>query len=78
MGESKIIVFKDDEEGYHSWLQENPHGFVLNTNKYNYSMLHRATCDYIKKYAKNRHTFTSNGVFKVCSSDISPLKDWLL
>jgi hypothetical protein len=72
MRENKPIEFKDDEESYQLWLQENPNGFVLNTNKYHFSKLHSADCYTIK----NRQIFTSNGVFKVCSLEKLLLKNW--
>ncbi len=74
--ERDFIVFRGDENGYQLWLQENPHGFVLNTNDYSDDKLHTAECRWIKEYTKKCQSFTENRQFKVCSLSIKGLEKY--
>ena len=70
-------IFKNDDQSYRAWLNANPDGFVLNTERTpaaRYLKLHRAVCSHIKTWADRNPT--STGYFKVCSLELSSLENW--
>lgn len=67
---------EDDEVGYQQWLQQNPYGFVLNTNEYHHHKLHKAKCHTINKKGNYKKSLTGNLQYKVCSSEIPDLEKW--
>jgi hypothetical protein len=78
-GHDSVQQFVDDDEGYLGWLDANPNGSVVNsdrTPKPNYLVLHRATCKFIN--SPNRSNWTTTGFIKTCSLDPSALSQWAL
>lgn len=75
-------VFEDNESGYHTWLAENPDGFVLNTERPptpKYMILHTAQCKTISEASPHVRPdpFTSGDYLKVCASNPDDLKPWM-
>ncbi len=61
-------LFMDDDGGYVAWLQQNPDGFVLNTERRpraKYLRLHRADCHFITGRPSNGESWTTHYI-KVC------------
>lgn len=78
-GTSQPIQFVNDDEGYTSWLQENPLGFVVNSDrspKSSYITLHKAACKHIN--SPTRSNWTTTGYIKTCSTDVPQLEAWAL
>lgn len=72
-----MVVFKDDDDSYRTWLIANPNGFVLNTERLptaRYLKFHCAACPHVK--AGSDRNPTSTGYLKACSVDVGPLEDW--
>ncbi|ELI6420929.1 HNH endonuclease [Aeromonas veronii] len=74
-----IQEFKDQEEEYLAWVEENPDGFVANMDKAGvmkqYPMIHSAGDAAISK--DKRGNFTTNAYFKICSTDLQELRSYL-
>ncbi|MFQ2147396.1 HNH endonuclease [Aeromonas jandaei] len=74
-----IQEFKDQEEEYLAWVEENPDGFVANMDKAGvmkqYPMIHTAGDAAISK--DKRGNFTTNAYFKICSTDLQELRSYL-
>ena len=75
-------IFEDNEIGYLTWLEKNPDGFVLNTDRpprAKYMPLHTAQCHTITKPAENARSepFTTRGYMKICANDPSDLLSWM-
>ncbi len=72
--------FLNDDEGYTSWLQVHPHGYVLNTYPHvtsEYLILHRARCRTINRpLASGREWTRQYG--KSCDDDRAVLEEWAL
>src|SRR5688572_4107706 len=69
--------FVNDDAGYSYWLGENPHGFVVNSQRVpvsSYLVLHRASCKHIN--SPNRTNWTTTGFIKTCSTNVTALSDW--
>jgi len=66
----------DNDAEYHSWLDANPSGLVLNSDNRrtnaNYPMLHRSLCFHIND--KDWPNYTTAEYMKVCSLDRSELE----
>lgn len=46
-----VTPFQDDDSGFFAWLQSNPDGYFINSErnpKPNYLVLHRASCPHFK------------------------------
>ena len=76
-----VAEFTNDDTLYRQWLTDNPHGFVINTNKgisSSYMVLHKATCSMVSKYKSNTPpgAFTKRDYVKVCAGDVDSLKEW--
>lgn len=76
------ISFKNQEQAYQNWLEQNPHGFVLTTLaeiSTNYMSLHRSRCRMISRYMKNMapDAFTGQGYIKVCANSPAQLLTWI-
>ncbi len=72
-----VEQFVDDEDGYLGWLEANPNGLVVNSDrnpKPGYLVLHRTTCKFIN--SPNRSNWTTSGYIKTCSIDIGALSKW--
>lgn len=74
-----VRIFDDQEEGYLAWIEENPSGFVANMDKAKsmkqYPMIHSAGDAAVSK--DKRGNFTTNAYFKICSTDLRELKNYL-
>lgn len=78
-----IEIFDLDDTPYFNWMQNNPEGFVLNTEKEektDFMMFHKANhCHHIGPYdsqqAQNA-SYTSSKRIKVCSNDVYELYEW--
>jgi len=71
------LIFRNDEEGYRKWYQDNPDGFVINTFSrisVKYMVLHQAKCSTISDVSQ---IYTSNGYIKICSRNPTELLDWI-
>ncbi len=70
--------FIDDDNGFATWLETHPDGYVLNTYRNpsaNYLMLHRATCSHLRP-RDSRHLHTTRDYMKSCSVDVADLRRW--
>ena len=79
---TKVQIFDSDDRPYLEWLDQNPGGYVVNTERSmspNCMVLHRATCPYISQYSSTakRGGFTERQYIKVCADDIESLGDWI-
>ncbi len=79
-----FVIFKNDDDGYLKWLQENQSGFVVNTRERiidpDYMVLHNASCKQISKYPnmiQNPGGFTERDYIKICSDSINGLSEWV-
>jgi len=74
-----MIVEPSTDAEYNDWLDANPSGFVLNSDKrrtnHNYPMLHGSRCAHIND--KNWPNYTTEDYLKVCSLNRSELEDWV-
>ncbi len=69
--------FVDDDTLYRTWIDHNPSGFVLNTErvaKAGYLVLHRADCLHITGYLRANPTSTDYG--KTCGTTVADLRRW--
>lgn len=77
------IVFDGDDSRYLQWLQDNPHGYVVNMRRRfdpSYVVLHRAVCYSITRYPlmeKNPGGFTERDYRKLCGASIADLQGYL-
>lgn len=74
---SGVRQFIDDDEAYLRWLDENPTGYVVNSERKptsNYLILHQAGCRHINSPGKSNWTTTS--YIKTCSHDVAALEGW--
>ena len=72
-----VRQFVDDDEAYLRWLDENPTGYVVNSERKptsNYLILHQAGCRHINSPCKSN--WTTKGYIKTCSLDVVALEDW--
>ncbi len=68
--------FVDDEKAYLDWIQNNPNGYVVNTNRKpnkKYLMLHKAVCSSISTSFGN---YTTHEYIKFCSLNLEKLENW--
>jgi len=74
-----------EEQNYFNWMEENPHGFVLNTHPYpstSFVRLHTSNCSHISKWDDNDEfenedrSYTTKLV-KVCSTELEELAQWV-
>jgi hypothetical protein len=74
-----MVIFIDSEEGYRSWVQENPRGFVLNTLRNpapSYLMLHKASCRTISGDPARGEYWTKDYA-KVCTTRREEVESWV-
>jgi 5-methylcytosine-specific restriction protein A len=78
-----IEIFDVDDAPYFHWMQNNPEGFVLNTEKEektDFMMFHKANyCHHIGPYDSKQAqnpSYTSSKRIKVCSNDVHELYQW--
>lgn len=77
LSNSSVQCFIKDDDGYLRWIEDNPTGFVINTNQppnRNYLILHRATCGHI--HSSERGNWTTDKYMKTCSLHIWQLERW--
>jgi hypothetical protein len=68
-----IRIFKHDEPGYQSWLEENPEGFVFNHlggRDPKYNIIHNASCRHLHRPADEG---VRTNVEKICSDNLEEL-----
>lgn len=73
-----LRVFRDDDQGYVTWIAAWPNGFVLNCERKPrsaYVVLHRANCRSISALQPGMETFTKEYI-KVCSTDRHRIRQW--
>lgn len=75
-----IIIFEKDHE-YFAWLEQNNHGFVVDTTSpptSTFLMLHHAACDGVNLSGDDDGAFTYTGEesVKICSSSLTELRMW--
>jgi hypothetical protein len=71
-----IQIFKDDDEGFFEWLDANPDGYVINTNRKptpNYLVLHVPSCPHFKG---GDHLHWTKDYVKICSDSRDQLEEW--
>ncbi len=73
------VIFDYSDTAYLDWLHSHPEGYVLNRlrgSSSQYLVLHRATCDKIKKYTKMAKPggFTERSYIKVCALHVDDLR----
>ena len=71
-----ITVFQDDDEGFFDWLDANPDGYFVNTErnpKPTYLVLHASPCPHIDR--KPSLNWTKDYV-KICSLSRADLEGW--
>lgn len=72
----EITLFRDDDDGFFDWLDQNPEAYFVNTERKpnpNYLVLHQPQCPHFKG-RKGEH-WTKDYV-KVCSPGRKELEDW--
>ena len=79
---SSAEIFDRNDLTYQSWLKANSDGYVLNSRRTidpSYLVLHRASCHFIKRYTSvvKDGAFTERGYIKICSSNLSSLRNWV-
>lgn len=82
----KVKEFKDDDEGFKRWRENNPKGFILNlprtskksTRKFypGAVKLHSAACPTLQEDKNGEKQWTEKGYFKVCAIDAKDLIKW--
>jgi hypothetical protein len=78
MAPHAMQTFKDNDVGYLEWVQQHPHGFVINTTRSpspTYLVLHQARCFHITKKTAG-HRWTTDYI-KVCAEQTNLLEDWV-
>lgn len=71
-----IVMFKDDDAGFHGWLDEHPDGFFVNTERKpreTYLVLHRPQCPHFDRSPTMHWT---RDYIKFCSDDRQQLEAW--
>ena len=72
-----MIIIINDDAHYLRWIEENPDGFVVNTQNPpspNYLVLHRSTCRNSSIPSSTKWTITDS--IEVCSQDVHELRNW--
>lgn len=77
-----VQEFSQGDREYLEWLHSYPHGFVISTDRRmspDYMILHHAWCGSILHYGQtmNPGAFTERKYIKICSTDLSSLRDWV-
>ena len=76
-----MIIILNDDPVYVSWLRRHRSGFVLDTRRRptrRNTMLHRASCEQIRKAKTKRTHWTTGGRVKACSEVRDELREWAL
>ncbi len=75
---NELQQFIDNDAGYWVWLEKNPNGYVLNTNKNpsaNYVKIHNASCWTIRRQGEN---YTHGDFQKICATGRNEIAHWVL
>jgi hypothetical protein len=71
-----ITLFKDNDRGFYSWLQDNPKGYFINSErkpKPTYLILHRPNCSH---FTGNPALHWTKDYVKFCSPNRRELEEW--
>ncbi len=71
-----VVMFKDDDDGFFAWQEENAAGHFINTERKpnpNYLVLHRSGCPHFKGADSLRWT---KDYVKIASVDRAALDEW--
>ncbi len=71
-----IELFKDDDDGFLAWLQDNADSYFINSErnpKPTYLVLHQPSCPHFKD---QRELHWTKDYIKFCSRDRSELEEW--
>jgi hypothetical protein len=74
-----VVIFRDDDASYESWLRSHPEGWVVNARSRpaaSYVQLHRARCGSISQLQHGHTTWTTGGYIKVCAASAHELESW--
>lgn len=74
--ERDVLIFRDDDEGFFAWLDENPDGFFVNAERTpnpKYLVLHRSTCPHFDRSPALHWT---NDYIKIASGSRNELEEW--
>ena len=77
-----VQEFTSEDAPFFKWMDNNPNGYVLNTersNKSSQSCLHKSNCSHINvPIEENKsNSYTSKNNIKVCSTESNELLDWI-
>jgi hypothetical protein len=75
---SGIRCFRDDDRGFHTWLEDNPDGYFINTErdpKPGYLVLHRTECSH---FTRNPALHWTKDYIKFCSGNRRMLEGWAI
>jgi hypothetical protein len=71
-----VMIFRDDDVGFHTWLDEHPSGLFINAErnpKPNYLVLHMSSCPHFDRSSSVRWT---KDYIKICSDKRQELEGW--
>ncbi len=71
-----VTLFRDDDTGFFTWLDDNPDGYFINTERSprpSYLVLHRSKCSHFDRGPNARWT---KKYVKLCSCDRGHLEEW--
>jgi hypothetical protein len=71
-----VVIFRDDDKGFFAWLDEQPSGFFINTERKlnpHYLVLHMSNCHHFDRDPSLEWT---KGYVKVCSERRDQLEGW--
>jgi hypothetical protein len=71
-----VVIFRDDDDGFHSWLDDHSDGFFINTERKpnpNYLVMHRPGCRHFDRSSSLKWT---KDYVKACSDDRDQLEGW--
>ncbi|HYX06132.1 MAG TPA: HNH endonuclease [Bacteroidales bacterium] len=76
-----LVVFSEKDDPYLKWMDDNPSGYVINTNRNRnttYVTLHRSGCFTIRDYINGQQKggYTARNYIKICSNDAQELFEW--
>jgi len=74
-----MIIYINDDRPYISWATHHRRGFVLEGRhrpRLGHLILHRATCEDIKRRESKQSHWTNGGRFKACSLEREELQQW--
>ncbi len=78
---TEIKIFNNGDEPFLKWMDNNPNGYVLNTNRTEnstYTFLHQSKCPHLSGLVEGQGPdgYTTRDYIKVCSEDFFALEDW--